>query len=374
MRKFLIINVLCVLLGSCSGNRAISTYRDGEKDSLSYAKGFSISRHKDFIEVDIIDPWDTTKILQKYILIDRKREDEVINLPQGTIVKIPVKKSIAYSSVHISILELINKESSIVGACEIEYIDSKIVKDRVKEGLVYDLGEPMSPNIEKMIESQAEVIISSPFKDAGYGSVEKLNIPIIEGADYMESHPLGRVEWIKLYGLLFGAEQKADSIFNYTVKEYLSLKELASNVKSKPTVFSEKKYGGQWFVPTSESTTATLFNDAGADYIFNYTKGQGSIAFSFEAVLDKAIDADFWLLKYNSKTDLTYSELKSEYEPYQNFNAFKRKEVYVCNTNYIPYYDQVPMYPHLLLKDYIKIFHPQLLEGYQTKYFKKLSN
>ncbi len=373
MRLFLILNVVLVLLGSCKGGRALPLSAEAAKDSILYATGYTVSHFKDFTQVDVRDPWDTVRLLQRYLLVDRNLGELPEGMPDGTVVRIPIDKIIVYATVHVSIIEQLGGGDRIIGVCEPRYMASRLIKERLVSGLVADIGESMTPNVEKIIDVGAEVIIASPFKDNGYGAAEKLGIPIIEGADYMERHPLGRAEWLRFYGMLLGKEHLADSIFNVTCAEYNRLKELVSSSgQRRPGVFAEKKYGGQWFIAGGDSYMAALYRDAGADYIFGDVPGSGSIPMSFETVLDKAIHADIWIIKYNSAKDLTYEELRSEYPPYANFDAFRNRRVLGCNTGKVPYYDEVPMHPHWLLKDYVWIFHPGLLPDYIPRYFQKL--
>ena len=166
------------------------------------------------------------------------------------------------------------------------------------------MGEATAPNVEMMIDKGAELVIVSPFQNSGYGPVEKLGIPIIEGADYMESLPLGRTEWIRFYGMLFGKEALADSIFRQTEKSYLDLKQLVTADMPRPTVISEKKFGASWFMPAGDSYIANMYADAGADYVFKELPGAGSTPLAFETVLDRAIHADMWLIKYNQSEDM----------------------------------------------------------------------
>ena len=188
----------------------------------------------------------------------------------------------------------------------------------------------------------------------------------------MESLPLGRTEWIRFYGLLFGKEAMADSIFRETEDRYLELKELAKTVTNRPTVISEKKFGSSWYMPAGDSYVAHLYNDAGADYIFKDLPGAGSTPLAFETVLDKAIHADMWLIKYNQANDMTYKDLRTEYTPYENFDAFKNRRIYTCNTGIVPYYEEFPIHPDYLLKDLVWVFHPELLPGYTPRYYRKM--
>ncbi|GHV04530.1 iron ABC transporter substrate-binding protein [Bacteroidia bacterium] len=340
-------------------------------DSIHYAKGFTIRYYDGYIQAEIIDPWDTTNLLQRYLLIGRDLPLPK-GLPKGTIVRTPVQNLAVYASVHVSILEQLGELNRIIGVCEPQYMSSKAMKEQLQTGRVADLGMATSPNVEKMIDIGVECIIASPFQNSNFGAAEKLGIPIIEGADYMESSPLGRAEWGRFYGLLFNKQVKADSIFRGTEDRYLSLKELAATASVRPTVLTERRYGSFWYVPGNESYIAHFLRDAGAANIFDDEKGVSSIPLAFETVLDKAIHADFWLLKYNQTEEMTYRDLRTEYTPYELFDAFKNRNIYTCNTGSVPYYEESPMHPDYLLKDLIAIFHPELLPDYKLRYYKKM--
>jgi iron complex transport system substrate-binding protein len=287
-------------------------------------------------------------------------------------VRIPLQNVAVYTSVHASIIEQLNATDKIIGVCEPRYIDIPVLQERLKDGTLADFGEATSPNVEKMIEQNVEAVIASPFQNGSYGAVEKLGIPIIEGADYMEETPLGRAEWIRFYGMLFSKYQTADSIFAETEQRYNALKALIPDSIYRPTVFSDKKYGASWFVSRGGSLIATAYKDAGADYVFSELDGSGSTPLSFEAVFDKCIHADFWLIKYNQPEEMTYESLSSEYTPYSNFDAFKNKNIYVCNTGEVPYYEEYPLHPDWLLEDLIRVFHPEILPGAPVRYFQKM--
>lgn len=364
------IFLMAVLGSSCQMNRgeAVSSPLSVEKNL--YAKGFVIKHFKDYSTVNVRDPWsrDTSKLLQRYVLVNRDRPLPKA-LPKGTVVKVPIKRAIVYTSVQCSVLEYLDCIDDIVGVCEPQYIDSKAIKQRVNNGLIANIGEASAPNIEKMIDVTSEVILASPFENCGYGAAEKIGIPIIEFADYTERMPLARTEWIKFYGLLLDKKEKADSIFMRTCSRYDSLKTIAAEAANKPTLLAERKYGSSWAVPAGESYTCVFYEDAGADYIFDAEKGSGSINMSFETVLDRAMDADIWILKYNSSKEMSYADLRAEYGPYSMFNAFKNRRIFACNTGTSPYYDIITLHPDYLLENLIWVFHPELLPDYKPSYF-----
>lgn len=356
------------LLAGCRPSGVSSAAGVLASDTIRYAEGFQVRHYAGYTAVEVSDPWDSTRLLQRYLLIDREKPVPA-GLPKGTVIKVPVRKVVVYTSVHAAMIDQLGETEQIIGVCEPRYMDTPGIQEGVAAGRIADLGEATSPNVEKMIEIGAELVIASPFQNSSYGPVEKIGIPIVEAADYMEPSPLGRTEWIRFYGLLFGKEAAADSLFAVTEQRYLALKSRVDTLRRRPTVLAEKRYGASWFVPAGDSYMACLFKDAGADYIFSCLPGSGSTPLAFEAVLNAAIHADIWLIKYNQSADLTYTGLKNEYAPYAEFDAFKNRRIFACNTGRIPYYEEFPLHPDYLLEDLIGIFHPQVVPDYTPRYF-----
>lgn len=371
MKYTLSLFIACLLVACSQAGRQHAPEESLSSDTIRYAQGFTVHHFNDYTSVDVRDPWDSTRLLQRYLLVDREKPVPG-NLPKGTVVRVPVQNIVVYTSVHAAVIDQLGETGRIIGVCEPRYMDTPSIQEGLKVGRIADMGEATAPNVELMIDKGAELVLVSPFQNSGYGPVEKLGIPIIEGADYMESQPLGRTEWIRFYGMLFGKEAKADSIFRATEKSYLDLKGLVTAGISRPTVISEKKFGSSWFMPSGESYVANLYKDAGADYVFTDLPGAGSTPLAFETVLDRAIHADLWLIKYNQSKDMTYGDLRSEYAPYENFDAFKNCRVYACNTGLVPYYEEFPLHPDYLLKDLIWVFHPELLPDYTPRYYHKM--
>lgn len=374
MKQVILFIFLLTLLSACSGKSKTSSIIEAEEAiSLRYAENLTLSTTEDYTIARLRNPWDTTKILHTYLLADKDKplpED----LPEGTLVRTPLNKAIVYSSVHCGLLQQIGALKSIGGICDLKYIKLPEIKEGCQNGTITDVGNGMNPDIEKIIDLHPDAIMLSPFENSGgYGRVEKLNIPIIECADYMETSALGRAEWMRFYGLLFGEAQKADSLFAEVEKNYNELKALVAPISYAPSVISELKNGSAWYVPGGKSTSARIYADAGANYVFAADEHSGSVPLAFEIVFDKGQNADFWLIKYNQAIDKTYSELKRDYAPYAGFRAFKERSIYGCNTGKVAFYEDSPFHPDWLLKDLIKIFHPTLLEGYELKYFTKLA-
>ena len=366
---FLLLLLLCV---GCKTKDRSQSDKSGATVAMRYAEQIQIDSCDGYWSVRVRNPWDTAKILHTYILVEQGRELPD-NLPSGTLVRTPLRKSLIYSSVHCSLLVELDALDCIGGVCDLQYIYHPAVRTRCAEGRIVDAGNAISPDLEKVIDLHPDAVLLSPFENSGgYGRIEKLGIPIIECADYMETSPLGRAEWMRFFGLLFGRKQQADSLFAEVEKRYASLKSLVDTVSVRPTVLSELRNGSAWYTPGGHSTIGRLYADAGAAYVWADDTRSGSVPLSFETVFDRGRNADFWLFKYNETVDKTLSSLRAEYAPYAGFRAFQTGRVFACNTGKVPFYEETPFRPDWLLKDLILVFHPECLPGETARYFKQL--
>lgn len=366
---FLCSVVLLMLMGCRSGQKG----HRGNSDTfpIQYAHDFRVERTPEYTLVEVFSPWDTLQVLQRYVLVDRTVPLPA-DLPAGTLVRTPLQRVAVYSSVHCSMLEELGVADRIVGVCEPNYIELDFVREGVAQGTIADLGEGASPDVEKMMIIAPEAIITAPFKNVGYGRVEKTGILLLECVDYLEATPLGRAEWIRFLALFFGKETLADSLFQRTAAVYDSLCTLITPQMNRPTVLSEMKYGAVWYMPGGRSYVSNLFRDAGANYLWKEDQNTGSIPLSFETVFERGEQVDCWIIKYNAQQDLTYEGLQNEFEPYGHFAAFKKRNIFVCNTGKIPYYEEFPMHPDRVLRNLIWVFHPELLPDYRPRYFSKM--
>lgn len=368
LRALLLVFASVLACWSCGSHGTTGVSADAVSDSTIYARGFVISESSGYTTITVKDPWKEGRILHTYVLVPADSRIDG-GLPQGTVIRVPVCRAAIYSTVHAAIVEELGSLDMVAGLCETEYATSPEVKRRIVSGQLADFGQATSPNIEKMLDEETDLVIDSPYENAGPGAAEKLGIPVFEAADYMEKHPLGRVEWIKVFGCLFQQQAKADSIFNATVARYNEIKALAASVAVRPTVVLERKYGSSWLAPASNSYIARIHSDAGASYIFDGLLREGVMNIPLETVLDKAETADFWLFKYSSRSPYTYEDLKEEYPPYSRLKAFRQKSVFGCNTVGSSYYDDIALHPDRLLEDLVSIYHPELLPEYEARYY-----
>lgn len=366
----LLFSVL-ITLASCRGNSTEVSY-SGDTIKLKYAKQLQIIKCEGYTVVTLNDPWKQGKTLHTYILVpsDKKLPS---NLPQGTIVRTPLQRAVVTTSVHCGLIMSFGKHNNIKGVCDVKYINLPWIQQQCKDKKIADCGNGITPTLEKIIEINADAILISPFQNSGgYGRLNEWKKPIIETADYMETSALGRAEWMKFYGMLFGAEKQADSIFNDVETKYNHLKQIAKASKTKHSVIIDKINSSVWYVPGGQSTIGQIIADANASYPFSDEKSSGSLALPFESVLEKAGNSDIWLIRYNSPQKATYKSLLTENSGYAQFKAFKDKMVFGCNTYSNTFYEDTPFHPDVLLRDIIIITHPEITTLGETKYFEHI--
>ena len=255
---FIILSGL-LLLSACGGkSNTSSAPAQGDTIPLCYSSNLSLVDYEEYTVAQLRNPWDTTKILHTYILVD-KNQQLPQGLPQGTIVRTPLSKAVIYSSVHCSLLKDLGALNSIGGVCDLKYIKLPEIEEGCRNGTITDAGDGMNPNIEKIIDMHPDAILLSPFENSGgYGRVEKLNVPIIECADYMETSSLGRAEWMRFYGLLFGKKVEADAMFASVERSYKDLQELVKPISFAPSVMCDLKTSSTWYTPGGNSTCQAI--------------------------------------------------------------------------------------------------------------------
>lgn len=370
VRRLLTLLVAVAFLASCKGSHASSSAEgEGEVLPMKYAENLTIHEFPDFTEVTVRNPWDTLKTLQKYILVERDSAMPA-GLPEGTIIKVPVTNALVYSTVHNSLITELGAIDAIGGICNSKYVNGKELQARLASGRIVDCGVSLSPDLEKIIKRNPQVIMLSPFENNDkYAKVGELGIPIIECADYMETSPLGRAEWVRFYGMLFGKQDVADKMFAKTESNYLKLKQIANGLAIKPKVIIDQRYGQVWNVPGGVSTMGRLIEDAGGINPFASYKQSGSVPLAPEKVLAEAHDADVWFVRYNQEKDKSLRELGNDAPVNSQFKAFKDGRVYGCNTRYVNFYEETPFHPDLILEDMVHLMHPELSSSAPARYY-----
>lgn len=344
--------------------------------SIKLAQGFVIEQFNDYKKLTIKAPYKDSKIDYEYILVSSTTDSSQFS-ETDKIIQIPIKKIVVTSTTHIPMLELLEVEDALIGFPSTKYVSSPKTRKLIDEGSIRELGMDANINTEVLIDIEPDLVVgfSVSGSNKSLSTVEKSGIPVVYNGDWLEKTPLGRVEWIRFFGVLFDKEQRADSIFNSIQDQYNKAKIVALKATTKPTVLSGALFKDVWNLPAGESFVAQFLNDANTDYLWQESKGKGSLQLSFESVLDKAQSASLWLAPgyFSTKEQMNQSS-----KHYKQFDAFNNDAVYTFANNKgetggVLYYELAPTRPDLVLKDIIKIAHPNLLVNYELTFFEKMN-
>lgn len=349
-----------------------------QKVELKYATGFSINNYDNYKVLEIKNSWPKADKTFTYLVLTKQQETvSTFNKDKyDGIITTPVEKIVVTSTTHIPALELLGVEQTLVGFPGTDYISSEKIRVRIDNNQVRELGKNEGINTEVLLELQPNLVVGFGVDGVNktFETIQKSGIPVVYNGDWVEASALARAEWIKFFGVLFNKEQEADSIFNTIENNYLEAKKLASQVTQQPTVLSGALHKDIWYLPNGTSPEAQFLKDANANYLWRETMANGSLSLSFETVFDKAKDADLWI------SPSYYGSLKAlekANDHYTQFDAFKNKNVYsfvntTGKTGGVLYYELGTARPDLVLKDLIKICHPDLLKEYQFTFFNLL--
>ena len=372
-----ILFTVVVALASCRGGNNVSlSTADRDTLALKHSSLLTIVEHDGYTVAEISNPWKPGKLLHRYYLVPRTSDikPQTSDFSDGTIVEVPVQRAAVFTTVHCALLTELGLGSHIVGVADAKYIKVPYIQEQIKAGRIVDCGNGLNPVVEKIMDVKPDVIMLSPFENSGgYGKTEEIGIPLIECAEYMETSPLARAEWMRFYGLLFGESAKADRLFQQVDSSYTALKEQAAKAGEGRSVLVDKITGSVWYMPGGRSTIGQMLQDAGGRYPWATDNQSGSLSLPFETVLERAGESDVWMLRYSADHDLRQAELLSEFHGYSQLKAFRQHEVYGCNVEQSHFYEDTPFHPDRLLCDFLQILHPDIIGLPPLRYYKKLA-
>lgn len=344
--------------------------------TTEFAKGFSLKLNGPYTEVELKEPYPKATSSIKYLLVP-KNEKVPPHDDDVQVIRTPIDKIVCTSTSHIALLDHLNAIDRLVGFPTTDLISSPRARDRIDSGHVADLGIDKEMNLELLVSLQPDMVM-------GYsmgGDMLKLNkikefgIPVVINGEYLEDHPLGRAEWIKYMALFLDKKEMADSIFNRIKNEYLASQALIDKTIDKPTVISGILYGDAWFLPGGQNYAARILRDAGYHYLWDDEPSNGFMNLSFESVYAIGKDADYWIGVGSFKSKQEMKNAEKRYALFQSFNA---SNIYTYDarkgaTGGSEYLELGYSRPDIILKDLIKIAHPELLPDYEFFFYQKLN-
>lgn len=314
-------------------------------------------------------------------LIQYNENNNVLHLKSGNFTydfkqnQIPFKKIILLNASMAGYISELGAENLIIGVSSPEYIYSEKIQSLVKAGKIQNVGNDQKYDVEKIISLKPDVIFTNHIAsfDNTYQLLKNNGIQVIFLDEYMEQKPLEKTAYIKLFGKLLGKDQEAETKYLEIEKNYNDLKQLALKSKQKPTVLANEMYGDVWYLPGGKTSVANFIADANANYILNNNNEEKAVTMSFEEVFAKSKNVNIWV---NAGNHTSKKEMLQINQFYGELNVFNKGKIYGITgkerQSANDFFESGIVRADLVLKDYIKIFHPELLPHYQLTYMKEL--
>jgi len=379
MKNYILFLIILSVFVGCKSETKKNTFENSseiKETNVEFAKGFDIQNFDGYKVITITNAWPGTDKIFTYAVAE-----SLENIPEpknfDAVVKIPVENIVVTSTTHIPSLEMLGVSTTLKGFPNLDYISSEATRKMIDDGKIKELGKNEDINTEVLIELNPDLVVGFTVDgtNSTFSTIKKTGIPVVYNGDWTEKTPLGKAEWIKFFGAFYNKEKQADSIFNNIKTEYLSAKKIAETAKTKPTVLSGAMYKDIWYMPQGNSWAAQFIADATGEYLWADSEGTGSISLNIESVLEKGQNAEYWI---GPGQFSSLQQMKDYNAVYSQFNAFKSQNVYSFTnkkgaTGGVLYYELAPNRPDLVLKDLIKILHPELIPDYEMYFFSKLN-
>ncbi len=381
--RYQVISVFAIFIiffESCGGKKVSQPIPgiNGKEALISRAERFTLEAKNGYTDATIIDAWQgSNNVNQTYHLVKKG-----LVLPAGfdssSVVFVPLKKIVCMSNTYIGMISALGEENSIVGVSGTGFIFSPVLIKNVEKGLIQDVGYDANLNKELILKISPDVIMMYGIgsESVSYTSkIKELGVKVVFNADYLETDPLGKAEWIKFFGALYCKEKLADSIYKEEVDAYTKLKSfIVRNAKGKPRVMLGFPYKDTWYISPGNSFISKMITDAGGNYLWQNTKSAVSMPFGIENVYLRGLTADYWLNigSVNSRKEIINVDPRlSDLPCFKNDNLFNNNKRITAN-GANDYWESGSLYPHLILKDIATIFHPELFSDNELLFYRKI--
>jgi iron complex transport system substrate-binding protein len=347
------------------------------KAELRHAKAFTVEYHDTYKLLTVLQPWRDAGRTFTYVLVQRGTQPPA-DIGEAQVVEIPIQSAASLSTTHLPYWDELGQLDLLKAVGNSIYVNNPGVLERLQSGKIVDVGNGPEVNIETLLALGPEIITTTALGNTrkdDYLLLQDKGFKVVVVSDFMEEIPLGRAEWVKFMALFTNQEARAEEVFAGIEKRYRDMQNRAQNASGCPTVVLGYEINGAWNMPGGKSYQAAYIRDAGGCYLWADDDTTGRIPLSFEAVYEKAADAEYWFNQSSSWR--TAADVLAADPRYEKFRAFTEGHTYNNNarvnaTGGNDYNESGHANPDLVLADLIAILHPELLPDHTLVYHRLL--
>lgn len=344
---------------------------------IKYATGLSVTNHADYKEVAILSSDTPTDTLARYILYPRTQEcPELANSTDARFIPVPAQSLATLSTTEVGALPLLGLREVLVASADLGLINDSLTRVRIQQGQVVQISQGLSRNYEQIIALRPDILTQSLSESTAKDEdIVRAGTEIVLFNNWKEETLLGRAEWFKLLGLIFGRNRQADAVFEQIEEDYMAAKSLLPQASSVLPILYGIDFDGIWYIPGERTYVTNMLRDAHLSY--EYSRGQAtSLPVSFEYIFGKHYTAPIWLCT-PSVTPESLTDLVAMNERYATLESVRSARVWIDRKRVNPsggndIWESGVYQPHLLLKDLLRMTRPELLPDYEPTYWYEL--
>ena len=340
-----------------------------------YADGFDILACPGLSSTIIVTklPWqgaDSTATTQTLI---RRDGEDIPRGFRGQVIDGDASRVVCMSSTYIAMLDAIGQTDKVVGVSGIDFISNRHIIAR--RDSIGDVGYDGNINYELLLSLDPDVVLLYGVggRSAMEGKLSELGIPYMYVGEYLEEDPLGKAEWMVALGDVVGKRDEAIAAYENIPRRYNGLKTITDTVSYRPPVMINTPYRDQWMMASSISYVARLISDAGGRYVYTGNSSNRSVPIDIEQAYILTDSADVWI---NLGQITSMQELKNALPKFSDTRPVVSGRVWNSTARSAnganDYWESGVVNPDLVLRDLIKIFHPEALPDSQFTYYQQL--
>lgn len=379
MRSFILVLAAALAIGGCGGDAAQAPADreaiSGREIPMRFAKTFRMVEREGYRVVDLkamVVNWGGNAVgeeqFQRLVLVPRTSPAPALtsDLAGATLIRTPVMRIASNTGYHEAMTRVLGINNRLVAVGGVKSWDDEL-RSRVRAGLVKQIGYGWHspPELDALIAAKPDVLLMSLGDMANVGAkprIEALGIPVVP--IFLDNEPdyMGRVDYVRLIGMLTGREAEADAFVDRVAKNVDALKKAAAAQPTR-TVMSAWFSGGDRWMPTIRNADAKLLRDANGRNPFEGPDDPRKDSFnrvSTEELIARGRDADCWIMRDS------HSQPFKDVATLQRFKAYREGCLFAADGMTKPEADAFDLYetavirPDLVLGDVVRMLHPAL--------------
>ncbi|NVK83535.1 MAG: ABC transporter substrate-binding protein [Cytophagia bacterium] len=345
--------------------------------SVDHAIGFDVTYHKNWKELQLFRHYNDFVDTVRYALVQRGTPK-----PEGfeetRTIQVPVQQVGSLSTTHLGMFEMLDALDQLKGVETATYVSSEKVRALVDQQRILELAPTGMLNTEVVLASGIEVLLGVGYpnsQNTSYQELENAGVPVLLNADWQEVDLLGRAEWVKMVAVLLNKEKQVNEAFSKIEKEYNEVLQLVNEkVEQGPITITGMVQGDAWYVSGGKSFGYQVLKTAKVNYPWSADNSTGSLKLDFETVYEFGLKADYWMVPGSAKT---LDDIIQRDSRFRDFKSYQDQQIYNIYGRYTEgggndYYESGIVNPHVILKDVVSIFHPELLPNHELVYYARL--